>query len=107
MTRTSSARTGVDALTRVLLDRGERKIIAVTEQDVEPILARNAALRGERQRSNWGRHVACIPNVILVRWLNEEYARGNTRLRLLSPEFDELVARKLNDPDWRFLRTDK
>jgi hypothetical protein len=93
--------------TNLLLDRGERKIVAVSEQDVEPILAHNAALRGERQRGNWGRHVATIPNVILVRWLNEEHARGNTRLRLFSKEFDALIARRLADPDWKFLRTDK
>jgi hypothetical protein len=44
--------------TELLLDRGERKVIAVSEQDVEPILARNAKLRAEPQRSDWGRHVA-------------------------------------------------
>jgi hypothetical protein len=93
--------------TSLLLDRGERKIVALSEQDVEPILERNHALRGEPQRSDWGRHVATIPNVILVKWLNEEHARGNTRLRLFGREFDALVARKLADPDWKFLRTDK
>jgi hypothetical protein len=93
--------------TDLLLDRDARKIIASTTQDVEPILERNHALRGEPQRSDWGRHVATIPNVILVRWLNEEYARGNTQLRIFTKEFDELVARKLEDPDWAYLRTDK
>jgi hypothetical protein len=44
--------------------------------------------------------------VILVRWLNEEYARGNVQLRMFTREFDELVATKLRDPDWKFLRTD-
>jgi len=57
--------------TDLLLDRGERKIIAFSEQDVEPILEHNAALRRESQKSDWGRHVATIPNVILLRWLNE------------------------------------
>jgi hypothetical protein len=42
-----------------------------------------------------------------MRWLNEEHARGNTRLRLFSKEFDALIAQKLRDPDWKFLRTDK
>ena len=93
--------------TTLLLDRSERKIIAVTEQDVEPILKRNHVLRGEPQRSDWGRHVATIPNVILVRWLNEEYALGNTGLRMFTPAFNELVARKLRDPDWKHLRVDK
>jgi hypothetical protein len=97
--------------TNLLLDRTERKIIAVTEQDVEPILERNHLLRSmpqsPRRRGDWGRHVATIPNVILVRWLNEEYARGNVQLRMFTTEFDALVARKLSDPDWKFLRTDK
>ena len=93
--------------TDVLLDRGEKRIIAVTTQDVEPILERNKMLRGERQRSDFGRHVANIPNVILVRWLNEEYARGNTELRMFTPAFNALVARKLQDPDWKHLRVDK
>jgi len=93
--------------TSLLLDRGERKIVAVSEQDVEPILARNAELRGEPQRNDWGRHIATIPNVILIRWLNEEYARGNVSLRMFTREFDELVARKLMDPEWKYLRTDK
>lgn len=92
-------------LTRLSLDRGEKLIVAETMQDVEPILERNKALQGEAQRSDWGKHVASIPNVILVKWLNEEHARGNATLRLFSPEFDALIARKLQDPDWAHLRT--
>lgn len=75
-------------------------------QDVEAIIERNKALQTMPQRSDWGRHVATIPNNILLVWLNEEWARGNTTLKLFGPEFDALVARKLRDPDWRFLRTD-
>jgi len=81
-------------------------LITVAEQDVEPILERNAALRAEPQKSDWGKHVATIPNVILMTWLNEEYARGNISLRMFTREFDELVQRKLADPDWAYLRTD-
>lgn len=92
-------------LTRLSLDRGEKLIVAETMQDVEPILERNKALQGEAQRSDWGKHVASIPNVILVKWLNEEYARGNTKIRMFTPEFDALIARKLLDPDWSHLRT--
>jgi len=97
--------------TRVTLDRSERLIVAETMQDVEPILERNKALRSEpqppRRRGDWGRHVATIPNVILVKWLNEEHARGNVALRLFSKEFDAVIARKLRDPEWRYLRVDK
>ena len=63
-------------------------------------------LTEDQQRSDWGRHVATIPNVILVKWLNEEHARGNVGLRLFGREFDALVARKLRDPEWKELRVD-
>ena len=90
--------------TDILLDH-TGTVIASTTQDVEPILERSKALRAEPQRSDWGRHVAQIPNVLLVQWLNEEHARGNIGLRLFTREFDELVARKLADPDWAHLKT--
>jgi len=93
--------------TRLTLDQAEGLIVAETVQDVEPILERNKALRSIEQKSDWGRHIASIPNVILVRWLNEEYARGNVGLRIFSKEFDALIAMKLNDPDWKFLRVDR
>lgn len=83
-----------------------RTIIRERVQDVEPILEHNKALRSIEQKSDWGRHVASIPNVILERWFNEEYARGNVSLRLFTKEMDEIVARKLKDPEWAYLRTD-
>ena len=96
--------------TRLILEAAPRPkhslIIADSWQDVEPILERNKMLRSQPQRSDWGRHIATIPNVILVRWLNEEHARGRRDLALFSKEFDEVVKRKLNDPDWAYLRTD-
>lgn len=97
--------------TDLLLERGLRpqdsKIIASTWQDVEPVLERNHALRTQQQHSDWGRHVASIPNVILTKWLNEAYARGHVSLRIFTPEFDEFVKQKLQDPEWAYLRTDK
>lgn len=76
-------------------------------QDCNPILDWNAEARTEEQKSDWGRHVARIPNVIILKWMDEEWTRGNKGLRLFSPEFDQLVWRKLQDPDWAFLRVDK
>jgi hypothetical protein len=52
------------------------------------------------------RHVARIPNVIYVRWFDEEHARGNP-VRMYSKEFDAIVQKKLRDPDWAYLSTDK
>ena len=88
-------------------DNSERKIVLERVQDVEDIIENNKRLRTEDQHSDWGRHVASIPNIIMERWLNEAYASGNTSLRMFTKEFDELVAKKLKDPDWAFLRTDK
>jgi hypothetical protein len=94
-------------LTRLVLDRNDKKIVAVTEQDCAPILERNHYLRSVPQKSDWGRHIASVPNVILVKWFNEEYERGNVSLRMFTKEFDAIVAKKLRDPDWAYLRTDK
>lgn len=93
--------------TRFHTDASEDSITVESVQDVEAIIERNKMLQGIDQKSDWGRHVATIPNIFLERWLNEEHARGNVGLRLHTREFDALVQRKLQDPDWRFLRTDK
>jgi len=98
-------RPGVHA--SIHLDSNGRDISIAHVQDVEPILDWNKAARGEEQRGDWGRHVARIPNVIYVQWLNEEHKRGNTKLRLFTLEFDEIVQRKLQDPEWTYLRTDR
>lgn len=90
--------------TRLHFDQGN--LIVENVQDVSDILENNKRLRSEAQKSDWGRHVASIPNIIMTRWLNEEYARGNTTIRLFGPEMDALVERKLKDPEWAYLRTD-
>lgn len=75
-------------------------------QDVEPIKDRNSVLQNEAQKSDWGRHLACVPSVIIHKWLNEEYARGNTELRFLGPGFDEFFRRKIQEPDNKAWRVD-
>ena len=87
-------------------DASERLIHFRRVQDVEPILERNKFLQGETQKSDWGRHVASVPMVIIEKWLNEEYARGNTSLRFLGPGFDEWYTKKIQDPDNRAWRVD-
>jgi hypothetical protein len=42
-----------------------------------------------------------------VRWLDEACAEGRPGLRMFSAEFDEIVQRKLQDPEWAYLRTDR
>ena len=77
-------------------------------QDVESIIENNKRLQNEPQdRKSSFRHIASIPNIILEKWMREEWARGNRTLKWCGPEMDALVAKKLQDPDWAFLRTDK
>lgn len=89
------------------LDSNGKDLAIESRQDVEPILEWNKMLRAMEQKSDWGRHIAEIPNVTYVQWLNEEHARGNTSLRMFTPEFDAIVQKKLADPEWAYLRTDK
>lgn len=92
--------------TKIHLDSNGQDLAIEHVQDVEPILERNKMLRSMEQKSDWGREIAEIPNVILIRWLNEEHARGNVTIKILGEEMDKLVARKLKDPEWAYLRTD-
>lgn len=88
-------------------DRTEKKIHFAVWQDVEDIIENNKKLQTTEQKSDWGRHVASIPNVIMHQWLVEEWNKGNVSLKPYSKEFDLIIEKKLKDPDWRFLRTDK
>ena len=70
-------------------------------QDVEPILENNKRLQSIEQKSDWGRHHSSVPMIVIEKWLNEEYARGNISLRFLGPGFDEFYRQKMQDPDNR------
>lgn len=71
-------------------------------QDVEPILEMNKALQNWSQKTTSFRHIGTVPNVILEKWINEE---GAPILSMGSREFGEFIRRKLNDPDYRWLKT--
>ena len=90
----------------VHLDPNGQDLTVEHTQDVEAIIERNKALQKETQKSDWGRHIASIPNVIYVKWFNEEYEKGNVDLKLFSEQMDRIVERKLKDPEWAYLRTD-
>jgi hypothetical protein len=79
------------------------RIIVRSRQDVDPILDHNKTLRnhGQGRKSamgDLGRHIATIPNSIVHKWLQEG-------INVYDGEHQAELARKLNDPDWRYLRT--
>ena len=94
-----------DVAHRLHQDWSERTTTFEVVQDVQPYLERNKAVRDLPQKSDWGRHVASVPVVIINRWLNEEWGRGNTGLRLGTEEWNRIVWKKLRDPAWAYLRT--
>lgn len=83
---------------------GENGDLLITSvQDVAPIIERNKRL----QTLNDGyspsrelRRVAFIPDVVRLKWLNEE------GWDVLDPACSDRLMRKLNDADWAWLRTD-
>src|SRR5213078_4071532 len=71
-------------------------------QDCEAIVEHIKAMRGQDMRRDSGRPVCEVPNVFVVKWLNEE---GVNLLKLSGNELRKFIARKvLTDPDFRDLR---
>lgn len=84
-------------------DNGDGTSTIVSVQDVAPALERNKAMAAHND--GWSpsrelRRAAFIPNIIRQKWLTEE---GWDAYR---PDlYGEQLRRKLNDPEWRYLRT--
>jgi hypothetical protein len=93
--------------TQILLDSNGKDLAIRHIQDCDAILDWNAESRRDTQDGDWGRHIARIPNLLYVKWLNEEAGRGNVTLRMFTPEFDAIVKKKLYDPEYAYLRCDK
>jgi hypothetical protein len=88
-------------------DHDTKSIIVGQWQDVEDIIEENKRLANEpKPRSDWGRHYATIPHNIRFKWWIEE-TNGDWRMPIFSARFEnEIVAKKLEDPEWRYLRVD-
>lgn len=72
-------------------------------QDVAPVLERNKALQNADDRG-WSpsrelRRAAAIPDIVILKWRSEE------GIDVFDPNHWPAVKRKLNDPEWRYLRT--
>ncbi len=85
------------------LDVDGDKVTLETVQDVEPILERNKRLANDTDRARTGvkeswLHAASIPNAVIMQWRQEG-------IDVFNPEHWQAVRRKLNDPEWRYLRT--
>lgn len=90
-----------DIVSSVVFNRADKKVHFVRTQDVEPILDSNKQLASIPQKGDF-RHIGTVPNVILEKWMNEE---GAPVLSMNKHEFDKFIRRKLDDPDYAYLRT--
>ncbi|MBY0430290.1 MAG: hypothetical protein K2Q10_03760 [Rhodospirillales bacterium] len=84
--------------------QGDGTILIETRQEVEPLLDMAKAMAAHNDGyspTRELRRVAMIPDVVAVLWLNEGLDIHNHD----DPEMGKRLARKLNDPDWLWLRT--
>lgn len=75
-----------------------------TIQDISDVLDANKEAQNHvntTSKSGEMRHVARVPNVIVVKWLNE-YG-----VNFYDPDHWPAVRRMLNSSEWRWLRTDE
>jgi hypothetical protein len=85
-------------------ETGDGQIVLHYTQDVEPVLDINAAKRSAGRdyyaadTDMW--KVASIPIVVQYEWVRRY---GITDVTL--PEYQPLLAKLLNDPEWRYLKT--
>lgn len=73
-----------------------------TVADCAPVLDANKSLSAGNGREHWKgdfRKEASIPAVILHKWLVED------EIQFWTEEGKERIVRKLNDPDWAYLKT--
>ena len=77
--------------------------IVTRSQDVAPILEHNKELQKAGQKSDWGRHIASIPVMVLEQWIQET---GVDFYMLNGADQDKFLKKYLNDPAWAYLRTD-
>lgn len=79
---------------------GDRLIIE-SIQDVEPVLNRNRELQKDKSKTRgkemWW--VASIPNIVIEQWMKEG-------INIFKKEDWPKVKARLNDPNYRYLRTD-
>lgn len=72
-----------------------------TEQDVEDIIERNKYLykedKGQGVKDDWW-YVGNIPNTVIHKWLIED------GIDVYNKDHWQAVRRKLNDPEYRYLR---
>jgi hypothetical protein len=102
MGRTVPLLTTEGGITHWMTEEEGGKLVFSATQDAEAILDANKAAANTNDGyspSRELRRVATIPDIVGLKWLHEE------GWWYQDPKYADRLARKLNDPDWRHLRT--
>jgi len=83
--------------------------IIKTTQDVEPVVEFNKTRQTDGS-NGYGktrelRHVATVPDNIVYQWIAEAGIEPRRWMAMKRRERMMFLRRKLNDPDWRYLKT--
>jgi hypothetical protein len=96
----------IPGVTRYWADDGQGGGVIRTVQDVSAIIERNKAMANENDgfsKSREMKRAGTVPYLTLYKWIAE------ARLDVADPDFtdklNKLIIRKLNDPDYRHLKT--
>lgn len=93
-------------VTRQFFSDDDGNITVNMMQDVSGILEQNkraANDRGKSITSDYANPIGSIPHVIAKKWLDEEGWFWMDADK--DPDVDKKLKAKLNDPEWRYLRT--
>ena len=88
-------------LTRFVAEESDDTVTVERVQDVEPILEHNKRLytmNDGYSPDRTLRRVASIPNTVIEQWMKEG-------VNIFDKNAKEAIRRKLNDPQWLYLRT--
>lgn len=88
--------------TRLITDAADSRLHFLYTQDCEPIIdgVKAAGEIYSRNQSGSGRYAGSIPLTVAQVWAQE------WGVRLYSPEWTRLARKRLDDPDYRYLRVD-
>lgn len=92
-------------VTRQYYSDDKGNITVNASQDLTTLLDRNKAAANDRGKditSDYANPIGTIPHVVALKWLNDEGWWWMDADH--DPEVDRKLKRKLNDPEWRYLR---
>ena len=89
---------------RTSVEQDGDTVVIHSQQDIEPVLARNKLLREDSTMSDGGtlHHIGSIPWNVITLWNSMD---GIDFMQMDSKAQEKYLLGKLNDPDWAYLKT--